>query len=157
MNELANRRSTFRLAYISTLLDGYNLTVSAPLIVLLSRFTNLTLVDTALLASSALIGNAIGGFLLGRLSDLFGRKTLLIVDLLLYAAMGLFSSLSVTIVEIIIFRVFLGIGIGGDYPNSSSLLTETQGNSGRGKSVGFLGTSCGRFPFWPALFCFSRR
>ncbi len=141
MNELTNRRSTFRLAYISTLLDGYNLTVSAPLIVLLSRFMNLTLIDTALLASSALIGNAIGGFLLGRLSDLFGRKTLLIVDLLLYAAMGLFSSLSVTIIEIIIFSVFLGIGIGGDYPNSSSLLTETQGNSGRGKPVGFLGTS----------------
>ena len=141
MNELTNRRSTFRLTYISTLLDGYNLTVSAPLIVLLSMFMNLTLIDTALLASSALIGNAIGGFLLGRLSDLFGRKTLLIVDLLLYAAMGLFSSLSVTIIEIIIFRVFLGIGIGGDYPNSSSLLTETQGNSGRGKPVGFLGTS----------------
>ncbi|MEM4090343.1 MAG: MFS transporter [Thermoplasmatales archaeon] len=141
MNKTGNEKSTFTLAYFSTLLDGYNLTVSAPLIVILSRFMNLSLLDTALLASSALIGNAVGGFLMGRLPDRFSRKTLLIVDLLLYAVMGLFSSLSITIAQIIIFRMLLGIGIGGDYPNSSSLLAEIQGNTGRGKSVGFLGTS----------------
>jgi MFS family permease len=116
------------------LLDGYDLSVISFSALLISGVYHVPTsgLEYALLLSSALIGMAIGGVVFGRMADLLGRKTMFVVDLLMFVVFGALSAVATNIVEVIVFRALMGIGIGADYPISSSLIAELSPRRSRG-------------------------
>ena len=81
-----------------------------------------------------------GGFLLlgGRAGDILGRKRIYGYEVLILAIGALASAFAPNYTFLLICRVILGIGIGGDYPVSATIMSEYSGKQSRGKMVGLV-------------------
>ncbi|CAF0875134.1 unnamed protein product [Brachionus calyciflorus] len=95
-------------------------------------------IDTLIKASSH-IGILIGQLLFGVASDKLGRKRIYGTELLIIVVSGAASALSGSTVsgmsvfaQLFIWRVFLGVGIGGDYPLSATITSEGAKTKHRG-------------------------
>ena len=91
-----------------------------------------------LVTSTALLASAVGALLFGRLADMLGRKRIYGYEILVLAIGAVASAFSPGIWWLIGFRVILGIGIGGDYPVSSTLMSEYVGKRRRGMMVSLV-------------------
>ncbi len=122
------------VAAMGVFLDGYDLNVIAFSVLLISSFYHIpkSSVTYSLLLASSLIGMAIGGALFGWLADRLGRRSMFIVDLVFFVLFGALSAIATSPSLIIAFRVLMGIGIGADYPISSSLIAEFSPRRSRG-------------------------
>jgi MFS family permease len=92
-------------------------------------------VEESLVESTALLAAAIGALLFGRVADMVGRKRIYGVEVLVLAAGAIASALSPNIWWLIGFRFILGVGIGGDYPVSATIMSEYAGKEHRGMLV----------------------
>lgn len=89
----------------------------------------------SLLSSTALLSAALGAVVFGRISDRLGRKFVYGYELLVLAAGAIASALSPNVFWLLIFRFILGMGVGGDYPVSSTLMSEYSNRRSRGKLI----------------------
>ncbi|XP_014507037.1 probable inorganic phosphate transporter 1-8 isoform X2 [Vigna radiata var. radiata] len=105
-----------------------------------NQFQTPPLVTSALVAA-ALLGTAVGQLLFGRLGDLKGRRRVYGFALLLMVFSSLASAFSICIrktcvfVTLGFFRFMLGLGIGGDYPLSSTIMSEFANKRTRGSFI----------------------
>jgi putative MFS transporter len=129
------------LASSASFVDGYNLIIIAPVLLILAGTNFSGHFSTVLIASSALIGNFFGAIFLGNLSDRLGRKYMLVWDIVFFVVFALASALSTSALELFFTRLLLGIGIGGDYPIGSTLIAEHSPASKRGRQTAKLGFS----------------
>ncbi|ACP54760.1 MFS transporter [Saccharolobus islandicus] len=114
-------------------LDGYDLSVISFAVYFIVNEFKLTSIQTGLITSASLIGMIFGAILFGWLSDKMGRSRIMGIDLIFFAVFGLASALSQNFLELFISRLLLGIGIGGDYPVSSTLMAEFSPSISRGR------------------------
>ncbi|MDH2901197.1 MAG: MFS transporter [archaeon] len=132
-------RSHYRVLFLSgagVFMDGYDLfviSVALPLIEI--YFHSTSALDVALISSGAILGAVIGAVTFGNLADKLGRKNLFVIDLIFFVVFGALSAFSQNIIELVVFRFFLGIGIGADYPISASYITEFVSSRHRGKLI----------------------
>ncbi|ADB86723.1 MFS transporter [Saccharolobus islandicus] len=114
-------------------LDGYDLSVISFAVYFIANEFKLISIQTGLITSASLIGMIFGAMLFGWLSDKMGRSRIMGIDLIFFAVFGLASALSQNFLELFISRLLLGIGIGGDYPVSSTLMAEFSPSISRGR------------------------
>src|SRR5579875_1057497 len=116
------------LAAMGTFIDGYDLSVISFQALVISSVFHFSVKSNpllyGLLLTSALIGMAIGGVSFGWLADRLGRKTMFLVDLLFFIVFTALSGLAQNVYQVIVFRTLMGVGIGADYPISSTLISE---------------------------------
>jgi putative sialic acid transporter len=97
--------------------------------------------DTAqagLLASVALIASAIGGLLFGMVADYFGRTRALMATILIYSFATLGTATAQNFTQLMIWRVAVGIGMGGEWASGAVLVSETWPAEHRGKAIGIM-------------------
>jgi MFS family permease len=94
-----------------------------------------------LLGSLTLIAAAAGGVLFGVVADRWGRKRALMGSIFLYSIFTGACGLSQTILELGIFRVLLGFGMGGEWASGAALVSETWPAEHRGKALGVMQSS----------------
>ncbi|QRF75813.1 D-xylose transporter XylE [Thermoplasmatales archaeon] len=121
-------------------LDGYNLTVVAVFTFILSTYgiMQYTPFEMGFVSGSALLGAMAGAILLGRYSDLSGRRYIYILYVAFFIIFPLLSSISTNIIEVIVFRFLLGIGIGADYAIGPVYSTEMYPDRKRGTGYGMV-------------------
>ncbi len=124
--------------------DAYDLFVISlvlPILVVLAPGGAVDHTELAFLGSSALMGAAVGQLLFGWLGDRFGRRRIYGVTLTLMAVAAVGSALSVpiaglsTVTVLILWRFVLGVGVGGDYPLSATIMSEYSNVRSRGRLV----------------------
>ena len=93
---------------------------------------------TGFLGASAIITAIIGQLLFGLLGDYWGRKRIYGVEAVLMVVGALLSALAPNIYWLIVFRGILGLGIGGDYPVSSVIMSEYANTKDRGKLIALV-------------------
>ena len=120
-------------------LDGFDLTVIAVALPLLVKQFHIGAGLTGLVGSSAVIGMLVGSLVLGHLTDRIGRRAMYLVDLLFFVVFAGLTALSQNVTELLLFRFLLGLGIGADYPISSTLVAEFSPSRRRGGLVTVLG------------------
>jgi len=116
--------------------DSYDLNVIGIVILLVTPQFHLDKSQVAFTASSALLAVAVGAMLFGRLGDLIGRRRVYGLEAILMIIGALVSAFAPSFTVLLIGRLILGIGIGGDYPASGVLMTEYANKRNRGKLVG---------------------
>src|ERR1700744_4899075 len=92
-------------------------------------------VEEGLVESTALLASALGALLFGRVADMLGRKRIYGVEVLVLAVGAIGCALSPNIWWLIGLRFILGVGIGGDYPVSATIMSEYAGKTHRGMLV----------------------
>ncbi|WP_338603217.1 MFS transporter [Sulfolobus tengchongensis] len=127
------RLRTFIVTSAGFLLDGYDLNVISFAATIILKEFSLTTIQYGLLLASSLIGMIPGSILFGWLSDKMGRSKIMGLDLFFFLVFGVLSAISQNFVELFVSRLLLGIGIGGDYPISSTLMSELSPSKTRGK------------------------
>lgn len=90
------------------------------------------------LASASLLASAAGGVLFGYLADRFGRARALTWSILIYSAATGLTATSRSLPEMMIWRVLLGIGLGGEWSAGAVLVAETWPAAHRGKAIGIM-------------------
>ncbi len=127
--------------------DAYDLfVISLVLPILVGLYGGVELNATALglLASSALLGAAVGQLLFGWLGDRLGRRRVYAVTLSVMAVGAIGSALSEPIgglsavAVLTLWRFVLGVGVGGDYPLSATIMSEYSNVQSRGRLVAMV-------------------
>jgi MFS transporter, PHS family, inorganic phosphate transporter len=85
--------------------------------------------------STALLAAALGALLFGRVADMLGRKRIYGFEVLVLAAGAIACAFAPNILWLIGLRFILGVGIGGDYPVSATIMSEYSGKAHRGLMV----------------------
>ena len=91
-----------------------------------------------LVTSTALLASAFGAIIFGRVADMLGRKRIYGYEVLVLAFGAIASAFSPDIWWLIGFRIILGLGIGGDYPVSATLMSEFSSKKSRGMMVSLV-------------------
>ena len=97
--------------------------------------------QTSMISTTALIGAIIGQLTFGALADRFGRRVIFITTCLLVTLGSLlsafvFDSEAVSIYTwLALTRFLLGVGVGGEYPLSATVSSESSKASNRGRNT----------------------
>ncbi len=116
--------------------DAYDLFVISTAMPIIDFSFNVTSrLEEGLIGSMALFGAFIGAMIFGRIADVMGRKYTYGIEMGILVAFAIISAFSVNTVMLMISRFILGIGVGGDYPISSTIMSEYANVRNRGKLV----------------------
>jgi MFS transporter, PHS family, inorganic phosphate transporter len=118
--------------------DAYDLFVIGIVVALLKTEWSLSTSQVSWLNSATLLASAVGAIVFGRVADILGRKKIYGYEVLILAAGALASAFAPNYTFLLVSRVILGIGIGGDYPVSATIMSEYSGKQTRGRMVGLV-------------------
>ncbi len=118
--------------------DAYDLFIIGIATTLLTPLWHLSSSQTGWINSITLLAAFLGAILFGRLSDILGRRKIYGLEALLMIIGALASAFAPNFTFLLVCRFILGIGVGGDYPMSATLMTEFSNRKNRGKLVGLV-------------------
>src|SRR5438046_2068660 len=99
-----------------------------------------------------LLTATISGPIYGKLSDLFGRRPIVIFAVVLFLVSSVLAGLSQEMWQLILFRGLQGLGGGAIFPVSLAVVADLYTPADRGTYVGLFGAVFGTpSPFGPAL------
>jgi MFS transporter, PHS family, inorganic phosphate transporter len=129
------------MGFFTDAYDLFVISLTIPILVALYEGGTLNSGQIGLLASSALMGAAVGQLLFGWLGDRVGRRRVYGITLSIMAIGAIGSALSApvaglsTITVLTLWRFVLGVGVGGDYPLSATIMSEYSNVQSRGRLV----------------------
>src|SRR6201999_2619991 len=118
--------------------DAYDLFVIGIVVALIKTQWSLSTNQVSWLKSATLLASAAGALVFGRVADMLGRKRIYGFEVLILAAGAIASAFAPNYTFLLICRIVLGIGIGGDYPVSATIMSEYSGKQSRGRMVGLV-------------------
>jgi MFS family permease len=116
--------------------DAYDLFIIGTVTVLLTPIFHLSTGQISLLNSISLLASVAGALVFGRLMDRLGRKRVYGLEVALLSLGAVLSGLSWSFTSLLIFRIIVGIGVGGDYATSAVITAEYANRKSRGRLVG---------------------
>ncbi|MEM0139455.1 MAG: MFS transporter [Ferroplasma sp.] len=125
------------LSAMGVIMDGYTLTVFSYALLYLISVMSLTSYEISIMGISSITGVLVGSMVSGYISDLYGRRYIYMYDLIFVAIFLLLTGFSTNYINFSILELIVGIGIGADYPISSSIAAEFSPRKTRGKYMFF--------------------
>src|SRR6202167_4123872 len=118
--------------------DAYDLFVIGIVVSLLKTQWTLSTGQVSWLNSATLLASAFGAIIFGRIADMLGGRRIYGYEVLILAAGAIASAFAPNYTFLLVSRIVLGIGIGGDYPVSATIMSEYSGTKSRGRMVGLV-------------------
>jgi MFS family permease len=131
-------RRALLAASLGWLLDAFDVMLYALVLASLMSDLGMDRATGGLLASITLAASAAGGILFGVIADRWGRTRALSLSILIYSVFTAACGFARNVTELAIFRVFLGIGFGGEWASGAALVSETWPPEHRGKALGLM-------------------
>ena len=94
--------------------------------------------QTGFVVSAGFVGMFFGAAVAGRMADRVGRKTVFQATLVLFSIGALLSALAPTFETLLLARVVAGLGLGGELPVASTLVSEYAPRASRGRFIVLL-------------------
>lgn len=123
------------LSAMGVFLDGFDLFIIGVALPLIVHSMGITKEWIGLVGAAAPLGAMVGAFTLGRYTDKLGRKAMYLFDLVFFVVFAGLSAVAWNVDSLLIFRFLLGIGIGADYPISSTYVSEFMPKKIRGRML----------------------
>jgi MFS family permease len=137
----AEARRALVAASLGWMLDSFDVMLYALVLASLMLDLNMAKDVAGLLGSVTLVASAAGGMIFGVVADRFGRTRALMGSILIYSVFTAACGLAQTVGQLAVFRVLLGIGMGGEWASGAALVSETWPAEHRGKALGFMQSS----------------
>lgn len=139
-----SQRKLLGVAGLGWLFDAMDVGILAFIIAALHEDWGLTSQEMGWIGGINSIGMAVGAFVFGIYADRVGRKRIFIITLLLFSLASGFSAFTTTLAAFLVLRFFVGMGLGGELPVASTLVSESVPAKDRGRVVVLLES------FWAA-------
>lgn len=140
LERLPFSRFHLRLAAIlgvGTFFDAFDaLTIAVALAVIFTTL-HISFMNAGFLISAAYVGQFVGAWLFGYLSEAYGRKPAFIASLLLFGLLSIATAFAWDFQSLLILRMVQGLGLGGEVPVAGALFNEYLRSNNRGR-VGLL-------------------
>jgi MFS family permease len=131
-------RRTFAACFGGWALDALDIqiyTFAVPALIAVWHITN---AQAGLLATSALVISAFGGWIAGMLADVIGRARLLMIMIAWFAFFTFLSGFTNNFEQLLVVRGLQGFGFGGEWAAGSVLIGEVVRAEDRGRVVGVV-------------------
>ena len=133
------QKNVVAAAYLGWTLDAFDFFVLTFVVKdLLAQFGAKSAADILLAVTLTLAVRPLGAFLFGRLADDYGRKPILIVNILLYSLFGFATAFAPSLSVFLIARGLFGVAMGGIWGIGASLAFESIPSKARGFVSGLL-------------------
>src|ERR671932_439301 len=109
------------LCALVVLLDGFDLQIIGLAAPLIAGALHIPTAALGTVFSAAVAGMALGGIGLAPLADRVGRKTVLVIAVLCFAAFTLATATSASLPALLVYRFLTGLGLGAAIPCAVSL------------------------------------
>jgi MFS family permease len=120
------------------MLDAMDVLLYAFALTTLQKVFNFQSDTAGLIASTTLLASAVGGILFGIVADRFGRAKALFFTVLIYSICSAGTATANSLTTLLIWRMMLGIGLGGEWTSGAVLVSETWPAQHRGKAIGIM-------------------
>jgi MFS family permease len=139
----ARARNAFIAASFGWMLDSFDVMLYAIVLAALIQDPTLHLSRgmAGALGSITLLSAAGGGIVFGVIADRVGRKQALMLAVLIYSIFTAACGFAQSAIHLAVFRVVLGIGMGGEWATGVALVSETFPAKHRGKALAFVQSS----------------
>ncbi len=131
-----SERRTFWACFGGWALDAFDVQIYSFVVPALIALWGITNAQAGLLATSALVISAFGGWVAGMLADRIGRAKLLMIMVGWFAFFTFLSGFTNSFEQLLVVRGFQGFGFGGEWAAGSVLMGEVIRAKHRGKAVG---------------------
>jgi MFS family permease len=131
-------KRTFWASFGGFALDAMDILLYSFVIPTLIVLWSMTRADAGLIATTALLVSAAGGWIGGILSDRFGRVVTLQVTILWFSLFTALSGLTNSFEQLLVVRGLQGLGFGAEWAVGAALLGEMVQPRHRGKALGFV-------------------
>ena len=135
------QRKTVVAAFLGWMLDAFDFFILVFLLKDIAKDFGVAVSSVALATFYTLAMRFVGAFIFGRLADRYGRKPILMVDIVLFAVIGSAAAFAPTLSVFLLLRALFGIAMGGEWGLGSSLTMESIPPNARGMVSGIL--QCG--------------
>jgi MFS family permease len=113
------------LCFAAWIFDFYDLILYSFMLVPIAGDLHLSSAESSLTLGLSLAMTAIGGVIFGFFGDRFGRKPTIIVAVLIYGVGTTLCATSHSLLQLLVYRSFTGLGIGGEWAAGQSMVAET--------------------------------
>jgi MFS family permease len=129
-------RRTFWACFGGWALDALDVQIYSFVVPALIALWHISKGQAGLLATSALVISAFGGWIAGMLADRIGRARLLMIMVAWFAFFTFLSGFTNDFEQLLVVRGLQGFGFGGEWAAGSVLIGEVIRGTDRGKAVG---------------------
>ena len=120
----ALQKRLLALCFLVIAIDGFDTAIVGFIAPVIRAEWELPVTRLGPLFAAGLFGLMLGAFAVGPLADRHGRKTLLVVSMIVFGTASLASSLSAGLTSLIALRFLTGLGLGGAMPMTITLASE---------------------------------
>jgi MFS family permease len=125
-------------AALGWMLDAFDVMLYALLLASIIEDLGLSRQTAGAIGSVTLLAAAAGGLIFGVVADRYGRTRALMASVLIYSVFTAACGLATNAAQLAIFRILLGIGMGGEWASGAALVSETWPAEHRGKALGLM-------------------
>jgi len=131
-------RKALIAASLGWMLDSFDIMIYALVLSSLMKDLGMDKPTAGLMGSITLLASAAGGMIFGVIADRYGRTRALKGSILIYSIFTAACGFSRTVPMLAVFRICLGLGMGGEWASGAALVAETWPSEHRGKALGFM-------------------
>jgi MFS family permease len=125
-------------AKIGWMLDAMDFMLYAMAIGQLRVYFGLTDATAGLLGTATLLMSGLGGLAFGYVADRAGRTRALMATVLIFSFASAGAATSQTLLQLLLWRALLGLGMGGEWASGAVLVSETWPPAHRNKAVSIM-------------------
>jgi SHS family lactate transporter-like MFS transporter len=133
-----NARYAVAAGFLGWTIDAFDFFVLVLAISAIAKEFGRSIPAIALTTTASLITRPVGAFVFGLLADRYGRRPVLMANILFYSLMEVLSGFAPTYATFFALRLLYGVGMGGNWGVGASLAPESVPVKRRGVVSGFL-------------------
>ena len=135
------QKRTLLAASLGWMLDSMDVMLYALVLGPVQREMHLSAAMSGAMMSATLVSAAAGGLAFGWFADRYGRVRALTWSILIYSVATALCGLTQSAGQLMLCRVVLGLGMGGEWASGAALVAETWPDRHRGKALALVQSS----------------
>lgn len=139
----SNQRKLLFLLLFGVLMGALDIAIIGPALPAIKSELNINIQDSSWIINIYLIAHLVAVPLFAKLSDIYGRRYIYILNIFLFAVGSLVIYFSDSLVLLLIGRTIQGLGAGGIFPIASAVIGDTIPKEKQGTALGIIGAVFG--------------
>ena len=137
------RNRTLAVLFVGVLMGALDIAIVGPALPALQAAFGVSTRAVAWIFNVYVLFNLIGTPIMAKLSDRYGRRSIYLLDVALFAVGSLVVAASPSFAVLLVGRAIQGVGSGGIFPVASAVIGDTFPAEKRGQALGMIGAVFG--------------